>query len=61
MIVYAAIMETASSKISTSIAIAPELRASLDAEAARLDRSRSWVAAEAIRQMLARNAAGSDV
>jgi hypothetical protein len=40
-------MESAA-KVTTTIMLQPELRELLDDEAARLDRSRSWVAARAI-------------
>ena len=53
-------MEQTPSKVQTSVVLPPSLREQLDAEAARLDRSRSWLTAEAIRQMLARNAAEHD-
>lgn len=52
-------METPS-KVQTSIVLPSGLREQLDAEAARLDRSRSWLTAEAIRFYLARNAAEHD-
>lgn len=47
-------MEATPAKVSTSIAIAPDLRDRLDAEAARQDRSRSWITAAAIAEYLSR-------
>ena len=60
LLLYSMNMEASPSKVSTSIALEPDLRARLDAEAARLDRSRSWLTAQAIREMLERNAGGRD-
>lgn len=50
-------MEPTPSKVSTSIALPPDLRDRLDAAAAAIERPRSWVCAKAIEQYLARNAA----
>jgi predicted transcriptional regulator len=43
-------------KIVTSLTLAPDLLARLDTVATAADRSRSWVAGEAIRQYIARQA-----
>jgi predicted transcriptional regulator len=54
-------MEQHPSKISTSIAIASDLRNRLDAEAAKQERSRSFLTAQAIKEYLAkREPAGND-
>ena len=49
-------MDQALTKVSTSIAITAALRDQVDRAAAELDRSRSWIAAQAIREWLARHA-----
>jgi predicted transcriptional regulator len=43
-------------KITTTITLAPSLREQLDAAAVAADRPRSWIAATAIREWLARQA-----
>lgn len=50
-------MEDDSNKRPTSIAMAPALKAMLETEARLQERSKSWIAGEAIRQYIARQAA----
>jgi predicted transcriptional regulator len=50
-------MEQASSKVQTSVVLPFELRNRLDAEAAKQDRSRSYVTSTAIREYLERQSA----
>jgi metal-responsive CopG/Arc/MetJ family transcriptional regulator len=57
---YISAMSTSQNKIVTAVTLAPDLRIRLDAEAARQDRSRSWITAEAIKEYLARRAAISN-
>jgi predicted transcriptional regulator len=47
-------MEQTPQKVATTVTLPPELRDRLDSEAARQDRSRSWITAAAIREYLAR-------
>jgi predicted transcriptional regulator len=49
-------MEPIAPKIVTTITLPPSLRDELDAEAAKQDRSRSWISTAAIREYLARRA-----
>jgi predicted transcriptional regulator len=50
-------MERTEPKIITTVTLSPALRVRLDQAAAAQDRSRSWVAATAIREWLDRQAA----
>ena len=45
-------MEQQNRKVPTSLTLAPDLLARLSAAAVRLDRSRSWLASQAIEQFL---------
>jgi predicted transcriptional regulator len=51
-------MEPAEQKITTTVTLSPTLRERLDAEAAKQDRSRSWITSTAIAEYLARRAGG---
>jgi hypothetical protein len=57
LLVHIVAMESVS-KLTTSVMLQPELRERLDDEAARLDRSRSWVVSRAIADFLFRSASG---
>jgi predicted transcriptional regulator len=46
-------MEQTPQKVATTVTLPPDLRTQLDTEAARQDRSRSWITAEAIKEYLA--------
>jgi predicted transcriptional regulator len=52
-------MKAASVKIPTTLALSPELRETLDAVAARQDRSRSWVVTQALREYVGRECGGA--
>jgi predicted transcriptional regulator len=49
-------MEPNKPMVTATVTLPPDLREQLDAEAARQDRSRSWITAAAIREYLARQA-----
>jgi predicted transcriptional regulator len=53
-------MDTSPHKIATNVTLPAAIRAGLDAEAARLDRSRSWITAQALRAYLERAAEHRD-
>jgi predicted transcriptional regulator len=47
-------MEPNKPMVTATVTLPPDLREQLDSEAARQDRSRSWITATAIREYLAR-------
>jgi len=47
-------MDTSPQKVATNVTLPAAIRAGLDAEAARLDRSRSWITAQALKEYLAK-------
>jgi predicted transcriptional regulator len=52
-------MEPNKPMVTATVTLPPDLRDKLDTEAARQDRSRSWITAEAIKQYLARREGNS--
>ena len=57
LLLHIAGMERTELKITTTVTLPPDLRDQLDAEAARQDRSRSWITSKAVAEYLARRAA----